>query len=98
MQNKPNFKDAKMNVNSLTTMNYENISDWTLGQNKPNSNPISKRPKMNANAFSQKDYRKNNAFAVPKNKPNQTQFPLKKGFIRLMRRWTKQNRTLELFG
>jgi len=21
-------------------MDYENISDWTLGQNKPNSNPI----------------------------------------------------------
>ncbi|HUU16076.1 MAG TPA: hypothetical protein VMW72_02910 [Sedimentisphaerales bacterium] len=29
-----------MNVNSLITMDYENISNWTLGQNKPNSNPI----------------------------------------------------------
>ncbi|HUU18574.1 MAG TPA: hypothetical protein VMW72_15595 [Sedimentisphaerales bacterium] len=29
-----------MNVKSYNTMDYENISDWTLGQNKPNSNPI----------------------------------------------------------
>jgi hypothetical protein len=27
-------------------MNYENISDWTLGQNKPNSNPISNPVKI----------------------------------------------------
>ena len=36
MQNKPNFKRAKMNVNIYYTNVYENISDWTLGQNKPN--------------------------------------------------------------
>ena len=36
MQNKPNFKDAQMNVKSLLTMNYENKRDWTLGENKPN--------------------------------------------------------------
>ncbi len=36
MQNKPNYKDAQMNVNTLITMDYENISDWTLGENKPN--------------------------------------------------------------
>ncbi len=40
MQNKPNFRKAKMNVNIYYTEIYENISDWTLGQNKPNSNPI----------------------------------------------------------
>jgi len=40
MQNKPNFRKAKMNVNSLVTIDYENISNWTLGENKPNSNPI----------------------------------------------------------
>ncbi len=70
-----------MNVNFYNTTDYENKHNWTIGQSKPNSNPISKRPKMNANAFSQKDYRKNNAFAVPKNKPNQTQFPSKKAKI-----------------
>jgi len=35
MQNKPNFRKPKMNVNSLVTIDYENISDWTLGENKP---------------------------------------------------------------
>ncbi len=29
-----------MNVTSLITVVYENKSNWTLGQNKPNSNPI----------------------------------------------------------
>jgi len=33
-----------MNVNILVTKDYENISDWTLGQNKPNSNPIKACP------------------------------------------------------
>ena len=43
MQNKPNFRKAKMNVTSSITMNYENKSNWTLGENKPNSNPIPQR-------------------------------------------------------
>jgi len=29
-----------MNVNLYNTTDYENIANWTLGQNKPNSNPI----------------------------------------------------------
>jgi hypothetical protein len=29
-----------MNVRSLITVDYENIANWTLGENKPNSNPI----------------------------------------------------------
>jgi hypothetical protein len=44
MQNKPNFRKSQMNVNLLITTDYENISDWTLGQNKPNSNPIKPCP------------------------------------------------------
>jgi len=40
MQNKPNFRKAKMNVKLYNTKDYENIANWTLGQNKPNSNPI----------------------------------------------------------
>jgi len=37
-------------------MEYENKSNWILGENKPKTNPISVKPKMNANAFSQGDY------------------------------------------
>ena len=39
MQNKPNFQNAQMNVTSCYTVEYENKSNWTLGENKPNSNP-----------------------------------------------------------
>ncbi len=54
-------------------MDYENISDWTLGENKPNSNPIKpnfKKAKMNVNSLITKDYRKKDDFAVQKYKPN----------------------------
>jgi len=44
MQNKPNFHDTQMNVNPYNTTDYENISDWTLSENKPNSNPIKACP------------------------------------------------------
>ena len=36
MQNKANFRKSQMNVISILTTDYENISDWTLGENKPN--------------------------------------------------------------
>ncbi len=62
-----------MKLNSLVTMDYENKSDWTLGENKPNSNPIKpnlRKAKMYVNSFITKDYRKQDDFAVQKNKPN----------------------------
>jgi len=62
-----------MNLKSYNTMDYENISDWTLGQNKPNSNPIKpnfRKAKMNATSFITKDYRKKDDFAVRINKAN----------------------------
>jgi len=34
-----------MNVNPYNTTDYKNISDWTLGENKPNTKPISKSHK-----------------------------------------------------
>jgi len=62
-----------MNVNPYNTKNYENKRDWTIGQSKPNSNPIkpnSKRAKMNVNLTLTKDYRKKDDFVVRINKPN----------------------------
>ena len=58
MQNKPNFLDALMNVKSIHTVVYENKSNWTLGENKPNTNPI----KPNQTQFK------------PNSKPKQTQY------------------------
>jgi hypothetical protein len=46
MQNKPNFHKAQMNLKFCKKMAYENKHNWTLGQNKPNSNPISNPVKI----------------------------------------------------
>jgi len=75
-----------MNVSIFTQMAYENKSNWTLGENKPNSNPIKpktnpipKKAKMNVNIYYTKLYNNETAFRRIKNKPNsnpkQTQFP-----------------------
>ena len=73
MQNKPNFPDTQMNVNLYNTTDYENKSNWTLGQNKPNSNPIKpnfRKAQMNVSSLITKDYERNDIFAVPENKAN----------------------------
>jgi len=44
MQNKANLLDAQMNVTSIITVDYENIANWKLGENKPNTNPICEKP------------------------------------------------------
>jgi hypothetical protein len=102
MQNKPNFQTSQMNVNPYNRRIYENKPNWTLGENKPNSNPNKanfRKAKMNANAFSQKDYENETTSRLLENKPNQTQFQRRKNwFIRLIRRWTKRVRAMELFG
>ena len=80
MQNKPNFRKSQMNVSIFSQMAYENKNDWTLGKNKPNSNPNKpnsnpnkpnlRKAKMNVNSFITKGYRKNDDFEVRINKPN----------------------------
>ena len=63
----------QMNVNPYNTTAYENKSNWTLGENEPNTNPIKanfRKAKMNVNSFITKDYRKKDDFAVQKNEPN----------------------------
>ena len=40
MQNKANLLNALMDVTSLITVDYENIANWKLGENKANSKPI----------------------------------------------------------
>ncbi len=62
-----------MNVNLYNTTDYERKRNWTLSENKPNSNPIKanlRKAKMNVNSFITKDYRKKDDFVVRINKPN----------------------------
>ncbi len=73
MQNKPNLVRRRRIANVYDTMAYENKRDWTIGQSKPNSNPIKpncQKAKMNVNLTLTKDYRKKDDFAVRINKPN----------------------------
>ena len=54
-------------------MAYEYKSNWTIGQNKPNSNPIKpnlRKAKMNVNLTLTKSYRKKDDLIVRINKPN----------------------------
>ncbi len=78
MQNKPNVKDAQINVNSYMKSNYEKLDIWLSGKNKPNSNPNKpnlKKAKMNVNSTITKDYRKKDDFKVRINKPNFSKGP-----------------------
>jgi hypothetical protein len=73
MQNKPNVKDAQINVNSYMESKYEKLDTWLSGKNKANSNPIKpnlRKAQMNINSLITKDYRKKDDFSVRINKPN----------------------------
>jgi len=73
MQNKPNFRKSQMNVNPYITTDYERKRNWTLGENKPNSNPIKpnlQKAKMSVNLYVIEDYRKKDDFLVRINKAN----------------------------
>jgi len=73
MQNKPNFRKSQMNLKFCKQMDYENISDWTIGENKPNSKPNKpnlRKAQMNVNLCVIEDYRKKDDFTVRINKPN----------------------------
>ena len=73
MQNKPNVKDAQINVNSYMKSKYEKLDTWLSGKNKPNSNPIKpnlEKDKMNVTLCVIEDYRKKDDFLVRINKAN----------------------------
>ena len=94
MQNKPNLRDAQMNVSPVITREYKNKSNWRLAENKPNtnpnkpnSNPIRQKPKMNVNSIVTKDYENICPCGAPKKqtqyKPNQIQFQRQKMLLHL---------------
>jgi len=73
MQNKPNVKDAHINVNSYMKSKYKKLDTWLSGKNKANSNPNKpnfQKAKINVNLYVIDDYRKKGDFIVRINKPN----------------------------
>jgi hypothetical protein len=63
----------QMNVYPYNTTDYENKSNRTLGENKPNSNPIAERVKLMQSVYLQRNMKKNAAKGYEKTKPKQTQ-------------------------
>ncbi len=89
MQNKANFRKSQVNANTFTQMAYENKSDWTLGENKPNTKPIqsqtkpiAERVKLMQSVCLQRNMKKNADRGYEKTKPKQTQFKAKQSQFR----------------
>ena len=74
LTNKANLLNTQMNVNKVITTDYENIANWTLGENKPNTNPI----KPNLTQFPRPTRRNK-----PNTNPNKANFRGKKMLMRL---------------
>ena len=74
MQSKPNFQKSQMNVSIYLQTAYENKCNWTIGQSKPNSNPIAERVKLMQSVYLQRNMKKNADMGYEKTNPNQTQF------------------------
>jgi len=73
IQNKPNLLESQMYLTFYLQMAYENICNWTLGENKPNSNPIYQRIKLIQGLYLQRIMKKNAAKGYEKQsqyKPN----------------------------
>ena len=76
MQNKPNVKDAQINVTSYMKTKYEKLDTWLSGKNKPNL----VRPALFAKELPDWSNPIRQACVVCEGvagliKPNQTQFP-----------------------
>jgi hypothetical protein len=73
MQNKANFRKSQMNVSPVITREYKNNSNWTLGENKPNSKPIKANllnAQINVCAVLTRDYENKSNWAICENKAN----------------------------
>jgi hypothetical protein len=41
LTNKPNIRKSQMNISYLLIREYERMDTWSIGKNKPKTNPIS---------------------------------------------------------
>ncbi len=67
------FPKKSNDVYPYNTTDYERKRNWTLGENKPNTNPNKpnlQKAKMNITSFITRDYSKKDNFLVRINKPN----------------------------
>ncbi len=74
------FPKKSNDVIPYNTTDYKRKRNWTLGENKPNSNPIKpnlRKAKMNINSITTKDYRKKMSSQSKKTNPIQTHSPMR---------------------
>ncbi len=71
---KPNFKRAKMNINSITTKDYRKKDDFVVRINKPNLVRRRRIAKMNVNLYVIEDYENETAFRPKKTNPIKANF------------------------
>ena len=72
LQNKANFPDAQMNVNSILTKDYVNKSNWKVRKNKANTKPNKAnllKAKMNVTTFLTKEYENKSNWTLGENEP-----------------------------
>jgi hypothetical protein len=67
--NKPNFRKSQVNVSKVLRKDYDKMDTWSIGKNKPNSNPIQSQ----SNPIKANIMPKQTQF-----KPKQTQFQRQK--------------------
>jgi hypothetical protein len=72
MQNKPNFRKAKMNLNVYLTKTYENNLCSGLLENKPNTNPI--KPNLVRHSLGEGGTNPNKPNTNPKTNPIKPNF------------------------
>ena len=81
-----------MNVTSFYTVDYENIADWTLGENKPNSKPIKpnlRKARMDVNLAITRNY--NNEQRTMNNELLFKTNPIKPNLLKKLTFWKSQN-------
>jgi len=84
MQNKANLLDAQMNVSSVRTTNYEQITMNNANKKQTQYKPNFRNAQMNVSSVLTKYYENETAFRLRENKPNQTQFPKSQNEIKLL--------------
>ncbi len=67
MQNKPNLLNAQMNVNTVTTKDYENKWLCTRGQNKPKTKPKQTQSNPTCRGVASGEAGSNPIFKIPDN-------------------------------
>jgi len=80
MQNKANFLDAQMNVNSILTKDYERNDIFAVPENKANTKPNKanlQNAQMNVTVFYTKEYENKSNWAICENKANSNPISVK---------------------